>query len=172
MTLGLPCSRQWPAMEGAVVKSKPVLAELVVAAVDPSPANAAARQADAKPAVAAAAAKAAPATTSAPAPAVRPDHLDWSELVASLRQDIERRRKQPPPITPMAPRAAEPHPPSHPRPHLHAIEGKAGQRTRKSTPVQDEWGFFDPQQCGFAALLAKLDEFSEAADEPEVRKTS
>jgi hypothetical protein len=24
--------------------------------------------------------------------------------------------------------------------------------------VQDEWGFFDPEQCGFAALLAKLEE--------------
>ncbi len=25
-------------------------------------------------------------------------------------------------------------------------------------PVQDEWGFFDPQQCGFEALRAKLNE--------------
>src|SRR5262249_32555592 len=24
-------------------------------------------------------------------------------------------------------------------------------------PVQDEWGFFDPDQCGFKALLARLD---------------
>jgi hypothetical protein len=31
--------------------------------------------------------------------------------------------------------------------------------------VQDEWGFFDPQQCGFAALLAKLDEITEANEE-------
>jgi hypothetical protein len=23
-------------------------------------------------------------------------------------------------------------------------------------PVQDEWGFFDPEQCGFAALVARL----------------
>jgi hypothetical protein len=30
-----------------------------------------------------------------------------------------------------------------------------------SAPVQDEWGFFDPQQCGFSALLTKLDEISE-----------
>jgi hypothetical protein len=26
--------------------------------------------------------------------------------------------------------------------------------------VQDEWGLFDPQQCGFAALLDKLDEIT------------
>jgi hypothetical protein len=27
--------------------------------------------------------------------------------------------------------------------------------------VQDEWGFFDPSKCGFAALLEKLDEISD-----------
>jgi len=27
-------------------------------------------------------------------------------------------------------------------------------------PIQDEWGFFDPEQCGFATLLAKLDEIT------------
>jgi hypothetical protein len=38
---------------------------------------------------------------------------------------------------------------------------KRKKRAQKATPVQDEWGFFDPQQCGFAALLAKLDEITE-----------
>ena len=33
-------------------------------------------------------------------------------------------------------------------------------------PIQDEWGFFDPEQCGFAALLAKLDEILETDDRP------
>ena len=28
-------------------------------------------------------------------------------------------------------------------------------------PVQDEWGFFDPSKCGFAALLQKLDEITD-----------
>jgi hypothetical protein len=101
------------------------------------------------------------------------DHLDWSELVASLRQDIERRRRHPSPTPPTPIAAAPPRlPDPPPRAQLHAIEGAGPRRTgRKSTPVQDEWGFFDPQQCGFAALLAKLDEFSEAADD-EIRKTS
>jgi len=36
-------------------------------------------------------------------------------------------------------------------------------RRRPAAPVQDEWGLFDPEQCGFAALLAKLDEFSDTA---------
>jgi hypothetical protein len=31
---------------------------------------------------------------------------------------------------------------------------------KKQKPVQDEWGFFDPEQCGFPALLAKLDEIA------------
>jgi len=30
-------------------------------------------------------------------------------------------------------------------------------------PIQDEWGFFDPAQCGFSALLAKLDEITHVA---------
>jgi hypothetical protein len=33
-------------------------------------------------------------------------------------------------------------------------------------PIQDEWGFFDPEQCGFAALLAKLDEIIDTDDRP------
>ena len=31
-------------------------------------------------------------------------------------------------------------------------------------PIQDEWGFFDPSQCGFSALIAKLDEIAEHED--------
>jgi len=32
-------------------------------------------------------------------------------------------------------------------------------------PVQDEWGFFDPDQCGFRALLARLDAIAAKDDE-------
>ena len=31
---------------------------------------------------------------------------------------------------------------------------------RRAQPAQDEWGFFDPSQCGFPALIAKLDEIA------------
>ncbi|HKB10999.1 MAG TPA: hypothetical protein VKD69_10105, partial [Vicinamibacterales bacterium] len=41
---------------------------------------------------------------------------------------------------------------------------------RKSTPVQDEWGFFDPHQCGFAALLEKLDEITDTEDDVNGRR--
>ncbi len=30
-------------------------------------------------------------------------------------------------------------------------------RPKAPKPVQDEWGFFDPDQCGFRALVARLD---------------
>jgi len=42
----------------------------------------------------------------------------------------------------------------------------ASQRPKRrsaSKPMQDEWGLFDPAQCGFAALLAKLDEITDVA---------
>src|SRR5207237_9079576 len=36
-------------------------------------------------------------------------------------------------------------------------------RIARTRPVQDEWGFFDPDQCGFAALIAKLEEMTRSA---------
>jgi hypothetical protein len=69
------------------------------------------------------------------------ERTEWSALVASLRQDIEQRAARPP------------------QPAM-----KSGNRTqapkKRQKPVQDEWGFFDPEQCGFSALLAKLDEIT------------
>ena len=38
-------------------------------------------------------------------------------------------------------------------------------RTGKPKPVQDEWGFFDPGQCGFQALVARLDAIAATEDE-------
>jgi hypothetical protein len=29
--------------------------------------------------------------------------------------------------------------------------------------MQDEWGLYDPEQCGFAALLERLEELTEPA---------
>jgi hypothetical protein len=73
-----------------------------------------------------------------------PDEADWLEVVEALRRDVERLD-----ATPVAP----PRPPPPPRPLKKALR-----KPLKGKPVQDEWGFFDPEQCGFAALLAKLDE--------------
>ncbi len=38
---------------------------------------------------------------------------------------------------------------------------------RRSKPVQDEWGLFDPDQCGFSALVDKLDEVTDSTEEPK-----
>ncbi len=84
-------------------------------------------------------------------PAAEPDEADWLEVVEALRRDVERLD-----ATPAAP----------PRPHRPL---KKARRKLKGKPIQDEWGFFDPEQCGFAALLAKLDEVVKA-DDPVRRK--
>lgn len=41
--------------------------------------------------------------------------------------------------------------------------GRRPKRTPKAPPLQDAWGLFDPAQCGFATLLAKLAEITEVA---------
>ena len=43
-------------------------------------------------------------------------------------------------------------------------------RRSKAKPIEDEWGFFDPDQCGFAALLAKLEEIADGDEPPVTRR--
>jgi len=82
-----------------------------------------------------------------------PDDADWLEVVEALRRDVERLDATP---------AAAPRP-SRPL-------KKAPRKLLKGKPIQDEWGFFDPEQCGFAALLAKLDEVATNGDARRRRK--
>jgi hypothetical protein len=129
---------------------------------------------DATPAVAAAAAVVVAAATPRPArPAQKAethkaDRPEWSELIASLRQDIERLRggNQAPTAVPVAARTSQPAPPRPSAPSDEASATKPKARGRK--PIQDEWGFFDPEQCGFAALVAKLSEITDASEETEL----
>jgi len=51
---------------------------------------------------------------------------------------------------------------------LMAAHTPSARAQERHKPVQDEWGFFDPEQCGFAALLAKLDEILLESDERQV----
>ena len=39
-------------------------------------------------------------------------------------------------------------------------------RPKSPPPAQDEWGFFDPEQCGLAALRSRLDEISATTKKP------
>jgi hypothetical protein len=55
---------------------------------------------------------------------------------------------------------AEATPPSPANP-ADADLSRKKRRRRGDAPAQDEWGFFDPDQCGFAALLEKLQEITE-----------
>jgi len=77
-----------------------------------------------------------------------PERPDWVQLVESLRIDVERRRSE-------QPSAAAPAPARKP----------------SARPIQDEWGLFDPAQCGFAALLDKLEEITETSS-PRPRRSA
>lgn len=59
------------------------------------------------------------------------------------------------PPTPLPKVAKADTPAPQPAPRKNAAKAK------KPKPIQDEWGFFDPDQCGFAALLDKLDEITD-----------
>jgi hypothetical protein len=76
-----------------------------------------------------------------------PERPEWVQLVESLRIDVERRRSEQPSVAPIP------------------------VRKTPSRPIQDEWGLFDPAQCGFAALLDKLDEITDAT-EPRPRRSA
>ena len=44
-------------------------------------------------------------------------------------------------------------------PVVPSAKGREKKKKKKITPVRDKWGFFDPEQSGFGALAAKLDEY-------------
>jgi len=87
-------------------------------------------------------------------PAGEPDESDWLDVVEGLRRDVERLDAAP---------VAAPWP-------ARPVKKAPAPRKLKGKPVQDEWGFFDPEQCGFAALLAKLDEVTRSNDPAQRRR--
>ena len=93
------------------------------------------------------------ADDSSAAPVAAKSEREWVALIESLRLDVERlrlERSEKPGRKAAASDAGRPE--------------KTDKTDRPAKPVQDEWGFFDPQQCGFAALLAKLDEVTDSDD--------
>jgi hypothetical protein len=110
------------------------------------------------------------------------DRPAWLELIDSLRKDIERlkvERTQPqataaPSLSETAPRSGRTAlsvvTPSATTSEPEAAFSKIGKltpRAKAPKPIRDQWGLFDPEQCGFAALRAKLDEIG-ARDEVSV----
>ena len=67
-------------------------------------------------------------------------------------------------ITPGTPGSSAERPEAKKLQAVQAPSAPARKRKRKIPSKQDEWGLFDPDQCGFAALLAKLEEIE--GDEP------
>ena len=130
MPLPSAACASWPALECHVMERLPELSWL-----DPEP------PAPATSPVLMRAASA-PVAPAPPKPEQAPT-AEWTELLESLRLDIERLRKQAP---------------------AGAAQTPAARRDAPTRPVQDEWGFFDPEQCGFTALLAKLNEVTKESD--------
>lgn len=102
---------------------------------------------------------AAPVTPVVPEPAAAVP--DAGLAVAPVDEPIVR-RVEPPPAAPKAVvRPIRLHePPAAPD---GSVARRRGRRAPKEgRPIQDEWGLYDPEQCGFAALLARLDKALEA----------
>jgi hypothetical protein len=97
------------------------------------------------------------------------DVAEWLDIIEALRRDAEPVPfKRPPAKRQFAPepRAVEPAvaPITAMAPLPESAQPEASKKKRKRPqggPVQDEWGIFDPEQCGFAALLAKLEEITD-----------
>jgi hypothetical protein len=98
-----------------------------------------------------------PEVQPAPAPTATRSEREWVALIESLRHDVERLRNErgeKPARKTAAPRPAKSE-------AIRPEKEKEKEKEKKTKPIQDEWGFFDPEQCGFAALLAKLDEVTD-----------
>jgi len=87
--------------------------------------------------------------SAAPAPRKRDKHRKKSDK----RQPLKAQKAA---DTAAAPPAA---PPAAPRP------------PQPQEPAQDEWGLFDPNQCGFAALVDKLNEVTDEKDQKPTKTT-
>jgi hypothetical protein len=113
----------------------------------------------------------------------------WQEALEDLKREVDRMRVQrerpvaarkavsvaaarrptpPPPPEPPPKKAAEASQRSESPagPQADATPARKRRKPTEGAPVQDEWGLFDPEQCGFAALLAKLEEMEEEDEAP------
>ena len=114
-----------------------------------------------------------PAALVAAVVARAPAKPEWVELIESLRQDIERlKAERIAPMSVAAPReegptailAPDAGSPTRVVSGVHTPKRPFFATKKAPRPVQDEWGLFDPDQCGFASLLAKLSEVTEGND--------
>jgi hypothetical protein len=115
----------------------------------------------------------APAMAAAPvtkAPAVPPVEVDLTGEIDALETTISGENS---PAVADEPSAEAPQAPATPirrrtEKNKKRPEKARGRKLRGADgrPVQDEWGMFDPNQCGFSALVNKLDEVTEPDQAP------
>jgi hypothetical protein len=100
-----------------------------------------------------------------------PGQSDLGDVLTALELDLVQMRTEPAGGVSTGPAKQSTATPNH-TPDTGSSRERAREKKREKGPapeprekgpaaVQDEWGFFDPEQCGFSALLTKLDEISE-----------
>jgi hypothetical protein len=99
-----------------------------------------------------------------PAAPAMPDFVDeWQQVVEALQRESNRvqlpARKEP--AASESPAAAEP---AKPR-----SAAKPAPPPRRARQPEDEWGVFDPEQAGMAALFAKLEQIANEDERPARR---
>jgi hypothetical protein len=124
-------------------------------------------------------ASASPSTTSpqsTPAQSAEPqaapdDMKQWMDIIEALRRDAEQLpAKQPAPPVNLESAGGPEQTASESTQQDATAGGKKKRKRGKGSPAQDEWGFFDPDQCGFAALIEKLEEITDKDDTPTPKR--
>jgi hypothetical protein len=107
-----------------------------------------------------------------PEPQAAPDDMkQWMDIIEALRRDAEQLpAKQPAPAVNLESAGGPEQTASESTSQDAAAGGKKKRKRGKGSPAQDEWGFFDPDQCGFAALIEKLEEITDKDDTPTPKR--
>ena len=105
------------------------------------------------------------ASPAAVGPVTQPE---WKQLLTAIKRDIEHLRTE----HSEAGAGSATQQSSKPSPKTgRSRTAGATTRVKIPLPLQDEWGFFDPERCGFAALLTKLDAVTDPEDAPAKKPT-
>jgi hypothetical protein len=111
-------------------------------------------------------------------------HPEWLDMVASLQDDVQQLQTdwaEPASLTPLlvppiaddgsaVPESVDAPPPPVRKAASEKSRAKGTKREpKKKRPRKDDWGFFDPEECGFAALLTKLEEVTDDDELAEFR---
>jgi hypothetical protein len=128
--------------------------------------------------------------TPAPAPPASAPAPDFSNVLTAIQRDLKQlqpEREEPKPsapklirrrrileslpvLGPVEPPAAPSAAPPTPIASRVKPLAKKAPPTAPQKPAVDEWGLFDPEQCGIAALIAKLDELNEEDEKKKTKK--